>query len=110
MNALAVPVLIIAADKDDCCLEPTIPMKCAIPVAGLAAPPRSGNAVNLEKSDAFNRALREFLYAVETGRCDRRDPRSLAGGSIGPRQSDRRVALSAMPRSTTCPASARVPH
>ena len=83
MKALAVPVLIITGDEDDPCLEPALLMKRAIPTAGLVVLPRSGHTINLEEPDAFNRALLEFLHAVELGRWDRRDPRSITSGVIG---------------------------
>lgn len=83
MKALRVPVLIVTGDEDDPCLEPALLMKRAIPTAGLVVLPRSGHTINLEEPHAFNRALLEFFHAVEAGRWDRRDPRSLTGGVIG---------------------------
>ena len=65
---LAVPTLIVTGDEDEPCLEPGIFMKRKIPGAGLLVIPNSGHTINLEEPDAFNRALLEFLTAVDAGR------------------------------------------
>jgi hypothetical protein len=38
--------------------------------------------VNLEEPDGFNRAVLDFLAAVEADRWPPRDPRSLSGSAI----------------------------
>jgi hypothetical protein len=40
--------------------------------------PKTGHACNLEEPEAFNSALREFFLAVEQGRWEARDPRSVS--------------------------------
>jgi len=55
-------------DEDDPCLEPGIFMKRCIPSSGLTVIPQSGHAVNLEEPDLFNRAVSDFLTAVEAGK------------------------------------------
>jgi pimeloyl-ACP methyl ester carboxylesterase len=65
---LAVPTLIVTGDEDEPCLEPGIFMKRKIPGAGLLVIPNSGHTINLEEPDAFNRALLEFLTAVDASR------------------------------------------
>lgn len=72
LERLEVPTLIVTGDEDDPCLEPGIFMKRKIPAAGLLILPRSGHTINLEEPDAFNRALLDFLTAVDAGRWTRR--------------------------------------
>jgi pimeloyl-ACP methyl ester carboxylesterase len=43
-------------------------MKRNIPSAGLLVIPNSGHTINLEEPDLFNRALLDFLTAVDAGR------------------------------------------
>jgi pimeloyl-ACP methyl ester carboxylesterase len=40
--------------------------------------PESGYTINLEEPEAFNRALLDFLTAVDAGRWTRHDPASLS--------------------------------
>lgn len=72
LTRLAVPTLIITGDEDEPCLEPGIFMKRKIPGAGLLVIPNSGHTINLEEPDAFNRALLDFVTAVDTGRWPKR--------------------------------------
>lgn len=64
---LRLPVLLIAGDEDEPCLETTLWLKKTLPNAGLWISPNSGHAINLEEPDAFNRAIEGFLSAVEHG-------------------------------------------
>jgi pimeloyl-ACP methyl ester carboxylesterase len=84
MERLGVPTLIVTGDEDEPCLEPAIFMKRRIPTAGLVVMPRAGHTINLEDPDAFNRALLDFLTAVDAGRWTRRNPASLARSAILP--------------------------
>lgn len=84
LERLEVPILIIAGDEDDPCLEPALFMKRKIPRSGLLVIPKSGHVINLEESDAFNRAVLDFISAVESGRWSRRDPGSRTGSAILP--------------------------
>jgi pimeloyl-ACP methyl ester carboxylesterase len=68
---LAIPVLLIAGDEDEPCLETTLWLKRTLPNAGLWTSPNSGHAVNLEEPHAFNRTVEDFLHAVEHGRWGR---------------------------------------
>jgi len=77
LRALAIPTLIVVGDEDDACIEPSLFLKAAIPMSGLAMFPKTGHVVNLEEPDLFNQALASFLAAVEAGRWSRRDPRSV---------------------------------
>jgi pimeloyl-ACP methyl ester carboxylesterase len=81
---LDVPTLIVTGDEDDPCLEPAIFMKRRIPSAGLLVLPNSGHAINLEEPEAFNRAVLDFLTAVDAGRWPRRHPASQTGSAILP--------------------------
>ena len=84
MERLEVPTLIMTGDEDEPCLEPAIFMKRKIGTAGLVVIPRAGHTINLEDPDAFNRALLDFLTAVDAGRWTRRNPASLAKSAILP--------------------------
>jgi pimeloyl-ACP methyl ester carboxylesterase len=79
MRALTVPTLIIVGDEDDPCLEPGIFMKRCISSSGLVVIPQSGHAVNLEEPDLFNRAVSDFLTAVEAGKWAAREQGSGGG-------------------------------
>jgi pimeloyl-ACP methyl ester carboxylesterase len=84
LERLTVPTLIMTGDEDEPCLEPALFMKRKIPTAGLVVLPNSGHAINLEEPDLFNRAVLDFLTAVDAGRWPRRDPASRSGSAILP--------------------------
>jgi pimeloyl-ACP methyl ester carboxylesterase len=84
MRQLQIPTLIITGDEDEPCLEPAILMKRAIPTAGLVVLPKSGHTINLEEPDTFNRAIEQFLTAVEAGKWGARNPASLSQSAILP--------------------------
>jgi pimeloyl-ACP methyl ester carboxylesterase len=84
MEKLTVPTLIMTGDEDDPCLEPAIFMKRKIPTSGLVVLPKSGHAINLEEPEAFNRAVLDFLTAVDAGKWPRRNPASQTGSAILP--------------------------
>ncbi len=73
---IRVPVLIMAGDEDDHCLNPGLFLKRTIATSGLAVFPKSGHTINLEEPEFFNRLLSDFLGAVEAGRWGTRDPRA----------------------------------
>ncbi|HSD42124.1 MAG TPA: alpha/beta hydrolase [Burkholderiales bacterium] len=83
MKRIDVPTLVMTGDEDDPCLEASILLKRSIPTAGLLVMPRAGHTINIEDSEAFNAAVADFFAAVEAGRWERRDPRSLGGGILG---------------------------
>jgi pimeloyl-ACP methyl ester carboxylesterase len=64
-SGLEIPVLLIAGDEDEPCLETTLWLKRTLPNAGLWICPNSGHAVNLEEPAAFNRTVEDFLSAVQ---------------------------------------------
>lgn len=82
MAKLEVPTLIMTGDEDEPCLEPAIYMKRTIPMAGLVIIPRSGHTINLEEPELFNRAVLDFVTAVDAGRWTRRTPESLSSSAI----------------------------
>ncbi|OGA25255.1 MAG: alpha/beta hydrolase [Betaproteobacteria bacterium RIFCSPLOWO2_02_FULL_67_19] len=84
MRRIAVPVLIMAGDEEEPCLEACLLMKRCIPAAGLAILPQSGHAINLEEPELFNRLLGDFLHRVEAGRWAPRDPRAAPASIWGP--------------------------
>ncbi|MBL7125597.1 MAG: alpha/beta hydrolase [Dehalococcoidales bacterium] len=68
LKRLKIPAFIMIGDEDEMCLDPALIMKKHLPGAGLLVFPQSGHAINLEEPDIFNRALLDFLTAVESGK------------------------------------------
>ncbi|HYB40825.1 MAG TPA: alpha/beta hydrolase [Candidatus Methylomirabilis sp.] len=87
MERLEVPTLVITGDEDEQCLEPGLFMKRKIPTAGLLVLPKAGHTINLEEPEAFNRAVLDFLTAVDAGRWTRRNPASISKSAILPSSS-----------------------
>ncbi|HEX5455023.1 MAG TPA: alpha/beta hydrolase [Stellaceae bacterium] len=83
MKRLDVPTLIATGDEDEPCLEPGILMKRLIPSAALVVLPNTGHALNLEEPDLFNQVCGDFFHQVESGRWQRRDPRSVTSSILG---------------------------
>ncbi|HET9041992.1 MAG TPA: alpha/beta hydrolase [Burkholderiales bacterium] len=83
MQKIDVPTLVMTGDEDEPCLEASLFLKRSIPTAGLLVMPRAGHTINIEDPEAFNAAVADFLAAVEAGRWERRDPRSLGSGILG---------------------------
>ena len=79
LRELDVPTLIMFGDEDDPCIEPSIFLKKCISRSGLVVIPQSGHAINLEEPDMFNRAVLDFLTAVEAGKWAARDPGDESG-------------------------------
>jgi hypothetical protein len=50
--------------------------------------PKAGHTINLEDPDLFNRALLDFLTAVDAGRWPLRNPQSQTGSAIMPAATD----------------------
>jgi pimeloyl-ACP methyl ester carboxylesterase len=85
LASIRVPVLVLAGDEDEGCLEPALMLKRTISTAGLAIVPRTGHTANLEEPDVFNRLVDGFLASVGRGAWRSRDPRSLSGSVTGVR-------------------------
>jgi pimeloyl-ACP methyl ester carboxylesterase len=79
LRRIQIPTLILAGDEDEPCLEPALFLKRTIPSSGLVVLPQSGHAINLEEPDLFNRAVLDFLTAVESGKWLPREEGSGAG-------------------------------
>jgi len=90
MEKLEVPTLVVTGDEDEPCLEPALFMKRKIPTAGLVVMPKAGHTVNLEDPEVFNRALLDFLTAVDAGRWPRRNPASITSSAILPATENKR--------------------
>ena len=84
LERLTVPTLIVTGDEDEPCLEPGIYLKRKIRTSGLVVIPKAGHTINLEEPEAFNRAVLDFLTAVEAGRWSPRNPASQTGSAILP--------------------------
>jgi pimeloyl-ACP methyl ester carboxylesterase len=83
LAACRVPILILAGDEDEGCIEADLMLKRTLPVAGLQLLPRTGHTANLEEPELFNAAVDHFLAQVEAGRWEPRDPRSVSGSITG---------------------------
>ena len=83
LAAMTVPVLIVAGDEDEGCLEADLMLKRTIPTSGLAILPRTGHTCNLEEPEVFNGLVERFLDAVDRGAIAPRDPRSLGASVTG---------------------------
>ena len=82
---VSTPVLVLAGDEDEGCLDTALMLKRTIPTAGLAILPRTGHTANLEEPGEFNAAVDRFLTAVGRGAWPPRDPRSLSPSTTGAR-------------------------
>ncbi len=80
------PVLLLAGDEDEGCLEPALMLKRTIPSSGLVVLPRTGHTANLEEPGTFNAVVDRFLATVERGAWRHRDPRSLSTSTTGMRR------------------------
>ncbi|GAA5233052.1 alpha/beta fold hydrolase [Verticiella sediminum] len=76
LRGLQVPTLVVAGDQDDLTLPASLYLKATLPAAGLLVLPRTGHTINLEEPEAFNRAVADFIAAVEAQRWTPRDPRT----------------------------------
>ncbi len=83
MKRITVPALVMTGDEDEPCLDAALLLKRSIPTAGLVVLPRSGHLINLEEPELYNRAVADFLAAVEVARWGPRDPRAVAGALLG---------------------------
>lgn len=79
---LTLPTFIIAGDEDDPTLEPALYLKRTISTSALLVMPKCGHTMNIEDPDAFNRAVLDFLTAVDSGSWRPRIPASMSGGII----------------------------
>lgn len=68
LAAMQVPLLVIAGDEDDSTLDLSVFLKRTVPRCGLLMLPKTGHGINLEEPAAFNRAVEDFIHAVERGR------------------------------------------
>ena len=83
LSGIAAPVLILAGDEDDGCLETSLWLKRVIPRSGLAVLPKSGHTLNLEEPDLVNAFIADFLSRVAAGAWGPRDARATPGAITG---------------------------
>ena len=83
LSAIEAPVLILAGDEDDGCLETSLWLKRKIPRSGLAVLPKSGHTLNLEEPDLVNAFIADFLGRVAAGAWGPRDARATPGAITG---------------------------
>ncbi len=70
---LETPVLILAGDEDEPCLDASLWLKRQMPYSGLKLYPRSGHLLNLESPDEFNKDIACFHRLVAENKWPKRD-------------------------------------
>ncbi len=83
LRGIEAPVLIVAGDEDDGCLETSLWLKRVVPRSGLAVLPKSGHTLSLEEPDLVNAFIADFLGRVAAGAWEPRDPRATPGAITG---------------------------
>ena len=83
LSAIEAPVLVLAGDEDDGCIETSLWLKRTIPRSGLAVLPKSGHTLNLEEPDLVNAFIADFLSRVAAGAWGPRDARATPGAITG---------------------------
>ena len=83
LSAIEAPVLVLAGDEDDGCIETSLWLKRTIPRSGLAVLPKSGHTLNLEEPDLVNAFIADFLSRVTAGAWGPRDARATPGAITG---------------------------
>ena len=83
LSEVSAPVLILAGDEDDGCLDTSVWLKRVIPRAGLAVLAKSGHTLNIEEPDLVNTLIADFLSRVSSGAWGPRDPRADPGAITG---------------------------
>ena len=83
LSRIEAPVLILAGDEDDGCLEASLWLKRVIPRSGLVVLPKSGHTLNLEEPDLVNAFIADFLSRVAAAAWGPRDPRATPGAITG---------------------------
>lgn len=76
LAAIKAPVLLLAGDEDEPCLDVNLWMKRLMPTARLGLLPGSGHVINLEEPELFNLLAERFITDVERGSWRPRDPRA----------------------------------
>lgn len=83
LRACEVPILVLAGDEDEGCLEAALLLKRTLPRSGLVILPKTGHTVNLEEPDLFGDTVQRFVTDVESDSWPLRDPRSLSASTTG---------------------------
>ena len=84
ISRIDVPVLILAGDEDEPCIEASIMLKRAISRSGLAMLAKSGHGINVEEPALFNQLLGDFFHRAEAGSWGERDARAALPSIWGP--------------------------
>ena len=74
LEMLEVPVLILAGDEDEPCLDVSLWLKRQMPYSALKLYPRSGHLINLEDPDQFHLDIAQFHDTLADGRWEKRSP------------------------------------
>ena len=74
LEKLEVPVLILAGDEDEPCLDVSLWLKRQMPYSALKLYPRSGHLINLEDPDQFHLDIAQFHDTLADGRWEKRSP------------------------------------
>lgn len=82
LRAVTVPVLLMAGDEDESCLDVSLYLKRIMASARLLVLPGCGHLLNLEEPGTFNRFVGEFFRQVDGRNWSPRDPVSLAAAGV----------------------------
>ena len=74
LETLEVPVLILAGDEDEPCLDVSLWLKRQMPYSALKLYPRSGHLINLEDPDQFYLDIAQFHDTLADDRWEKRSP------------------------------------
>ena len=83
LREIEAPVLILAGDEDDGCLETSLWLKRVVPRSGLAVLPKSGHTLNLEEPGLVNAFIADCLGRIAAGAWPPRAPRAAPGAITG---------------------------
>jgi pimeloyl-ACP methyl ester carboxylesterase len=86
LEAIQDPMLVIVGDEDDSTLGLALHLKRHVPRCGALMVPKTGHTINLEEPALFNRAVEDFIHAVERGSWHERNRSGGQGFSLIPRE------------------------
>lgn len=87
LTALKVPTLLMIGDEDELVIDTNVFLKRTMPLSGLLVLPKSGHLVNVEDPVVFNRAVDDFLAAIEAGQWPTRPAGSTSANVYTPEES-----------------------
>ena len=78
LQAVETPVLLMAGDEDEACLDVNVWLKRVMASSRLVVFPGCGHVLHLEEPELFNHLSEQFLSSVDRGTWYPRDPATMA--------------------------------